>query len=338
MIVFPRTNKIIGDLNSYYTLIPKLVEHYQGILNSGCVYFKSPASGGVIFFDEENIISSFVVEKNKVFRGQNAVDLLQGNFELKNYSIYVYEIDQDFVTFWANLYDKEEISHVSSFEPENLDSLFKEYSDKKLTGYIDIKDSGKGHYLFFCIDGHFIYSTSKNIKYEPKSDMSALESLKAACASGKNKVSLDLSVNQIPLDQKVLLLKTNDSNENESLNKQEAKLNFIEMLQNLMVLFEKYFDEVKKNKDSFHLLLKKKFLEKVDIYEFLDPFTAEFNYSDGEISFTGKETPDIVSLSVINCLKEISLENKMTDWLKKYLVAFQEKYKKELNSLKIKIV
>lgn len=338
MIIFPKNYKIIYDLNSYYTIIPKLIEHYQGILNSGCIYFKSPASDGVIFFDDENIINGTVLDKNKIINGQSAIDLLLEVSEFKNYSISVYEISQDVITFWANLNDNRILKNDYLINFKDLEELFKVYKNEKLTGFFDIKRNEREHYLFFFLNGHVIYSTSKKLKYELKEDLSALENLKENYAYDDDKNDLSFSVKSIPLDQKLFTIATTNINESESEKIIKIELRHLEMVQSLMLLFEKYFIGIKKNKDLFYLLLKKKFLEKVDKYEFLDPFSAEFTFSDGVISFVGKEKHDIVANSVIECLKEISDENKMSNWLKKHLVAFQEKYKHELESLKTRII
>lgn len=44
----------------------------------------------------------------------------------------------------------------------------------------------------------------------------------------------------------------------------------------------------KRIKGDFETLLNKKFVDKVDQYDFLDPFAAEFRYVNGEVIFTGK--------------------------------------------------
>jgi hypothetical protein len=112
---------------------------------------------------------------------------------------------------------------------------------------------------------------------------------------------------------------------------------YLEFIQNVMVVYEKYFVNYKKNKDIFDTLLKKKFLEKVDKFDFLDPFTAEFKYSDGKITFTGKESEKVLAKSLVECLNEICSENKMKEWIKKHVVAIEEKYNREITELAVKI-
>ncbi|MEZ4550951.1 MAG: hypothetical protein R2874_10855 [Desulfobacterales bacterium] len=43
----------------------------------------------------------------------------------------------------------------------------------------------------------------------------------------------------------------------------------------------------KRIKMDFETLLNKQFVEKVNRYEFLDPFAGEFRYSNGKVSFSG---------------------------------------------------
>ena len=57
MIVIPKENPIIGNLNSYYVQIERLIEHFQGEVGCGCLYFKSLSSEGILFFDKDEILN-----------------------------------------------------------------------------------------------------------------------------------------------------------------------------------------------------------------------------------------------------------------------------------------
>lgn len=335
MIIFPKKNKIIDELNSYYIILPKLIEHYQGFLNSGCIFFRSPASEGIVYFDDENIINGVLIEKNKVLNGQQAIDLLLEASEFKNYSISIYDISQDFITYWANIYDAEYINKDLTLNFNELKNLFKKCSNEKLTGSVELKNEKSDYYIFFFLNGSMFLSSSNRNRFELVECDSLIKKI-------NENESYTITVKAIPLNQKKfsinfstnLLKKDNFIKEPVVV----VPLNYIDMLQNLMLLYEKYFLGAKKNKDIFYTLLKKKFLEKVDKYEFLDPFSAEFKYLDGKILFTGKETHEKLSNSIIECLKEIANENNMMGWMKKHLVLFEEKYKNELTTLKINII
>jgi len=52
MLIIPKEKPDIGNLNSYYLDIRKLIEHCQGELGSGAICFKGPGEEGAIFFDK----------------------------------------------------------------------------------------------------------------------------------------------------------------------------------------------------------------------------------------------------------------------------------------------
>lgn len=341
MIIFPRFNLIINDLNSYYIFLPKLLEHYQGLLNSGCLFFKSISSEAVIYFDDENIINCVLIEKNKIIKEQIALNSLIESFDSKNYSISIYDISQDFISFWANIYDSIILKKIILDNFNELDVLFKKYKIEKLTGFLEIKNQSNLLFIFFFLNGNLFLGSSSEDNWQLTECKIVLDKLKEVCNNDIENIRLVINVKSTSLQQKCLLSnfkKVNniDSNTNQSV-KIEPPLKYIEFLQNLMILFEKYFDNNKKNKEIFDKLLKKKFIEKVDKFVFLDPFSAEFAYSDGKITFIGSETHENLANSVIECLNEISNENNMKIWIKKHITPLEEKFSNEIQKLKNKI-
>jgi len=341
MIIFPRLNQIINDLNSYYVDLPKLLEHYQGLVNSGCIYFKSISSEAIIYFDDENIINGVLIEKNKIIKEQLAINNLIEGFNNKNYSISIYEISQDFVTFWANIYDSIIIKKNVLNNFNDLEILFKNYCIEKLTGSLEIKNQANSLFIFFFLNGNMFLSSSSEDNWKLLDYKIILDKLKESCSLDINNTKLIINIKSTSLQQKILLANfVNVNNNITSVNKStsvEPPLKFIELLQNLMILFEKYFDNNKKNREFFDKLLKKKFIEKVDKFVFLDPFSAEFEYIDGKITFTGSENHQNLANSVIECLNEISNENNMKLWLKKHIAPLEEKYSNEFKKLENKI-
>jgi hypothetical protein len=115
---------------------------------------------------------------------------------------------------------------------------------------------------------------------------------------------------------------------------QEKPLNIMGMLQHLMLIYEKFIVGNKKIREDFDTILKKKFMEKIDTYDYLDPFAAEFQYSNGKITYTGQTQIKEVASGLVKCLEEISIENDMQKWLKKHLGPWEEKYSREIEAIK----
>ena len=65
MVVVPKEKPVIRNLNTYYIDIRKLVEHYQGEIGSGGIFFKSAQSNAVLFFDQNEILNAYIQEPEK---------------------------------------------------------------------------------------------------------------------------------------------------------------------------------------------------------------------------------------------------------------------------------
>ena len=68
MVVIPKQQPVLENLNAYYLKVRKLLEHFQGEIGSGGVYFKSHAAEGVIFFDQNELVNGFSRIKILKFR------------------------------------------------------------------------------------------------------------------------------------------------------------------------------------------------------------------------------------------------------------------------------
>ena len=64
----------------------------------------------------------------------------------------------------------------------------------------------------------------------------------------------------------------------------------------------------KKNRAKFNILLRKKFVEMADRFAFLDPFAAEFEYSDRKIFFHGEANDKDLIEGVVTAVKELAEE------------------------------
>jgi len=157
MIIIPREKPAVQDLNSYYLRIDKLLEHYQGALGTGGVYFKSPISEGVVFFDEDNLLNGYYKDKKEEFKGGAALSKINETASKNNYSVTVYFILPERVYYWANLSNAEQLYSDLSSEFTDLEGLIKKMENEKVTGYIDVElNQNSGGGLLFIYNGEVI--------------------------------------------------------------------------------------------------------------------------------------------------------------------------------------
>ena len=109
------------------------------------------------------------------------------------------------------------------------------------------------------------------------------------------------------------------------------------MLHILLSTLESLITAEKRIKTDFDTLLKKKFFEKADIYEFLDPFAAEVQYANGTFEFT-RDTPlpQLVK-GVSESVLELADDMGLLALLMQKLDPFKKQYQGEITRFGIKI-
>lgn len=340
MIVIPKENPLIKDLNSYYLNIERLFEHFQGVVDSGCIYFKSPSSEGAVFFDEENIINAVFQNKTKLIKGHEAVNILMGESGSNNFSVAIFEIIPERIMFWANVADAEDLHKDLSTEYTDLEGLINKKISEKLTGYIHVLFEAGDVGVLFLLNGEIIGSTTSEDKWQ----LNRTEELRLKLIEKSREKGAVLNVKSIPLkmmiddyppaSQAVVQPVESTKSDKEEAGPADAEvLRIIPMLQTLMRIYEKFILGNKKIREDFDTILKRKFIEKVDTYDFLDPFAAEFQYVNGKITYTGNTDLNEMASGLMQCLIEIAEENGMKKWLKKHLGPWEEKYAKEIHAI-----
>jgi hypothetical protein len=159
MVIIPREKPVLEKLNIYYLDIKKLLEHYQGEIGTGGVYFKSHAAEGVVFFDKDELLNGHFKDKTIEISGAEAIERLLGAGDQYNFNVTIYEISEDEVYYWASIPTAEKIYKDLSTEFTDLEGLIKKMISEKLTGYIDVSiepdkedDQRKTYRLYRCLD------------------------------------------------------------------------------------------------------------------------------------------------------------------------------------------
>ena len=319
MLITPKENPFIGNLNSYYLDIGKLIEHCQGEIGSGAIHFRSPNEEGIVFFDKDEILDGTLQNKDGELGGKTVIKHLIASADNNNFIIDIYGIDPEKIYFWANMRGAKKIYKDLSTEFTDLEGLIKKMISEKLTGYIEvsISEDKEGGLIFFT-NGEIIggsYSWGKG------------------------------ELNGSKESQKLLIEKTKESggvfhvsrisftNEEESETKEikkETSSNVLPALEDLLVIFERTLMSNNKSTTDFNTLLKKKFVEMVDKYAFLDPFAAEFDYDNQKITFTGNASDEELVNGVIESVEDLAGELGILPQFVEELAPWSQKHAKEV--------
>jgi hypothetical protein len=320
MVVIPKQQPVLENLNVYYLKVRKLLEHFQGEIGTGGVYFKSHAAEGVIFFDQNELVNGFFQDRDVKISGSEAIERLLEAGVNYNFTVNIYGIGAEEVYYWAGIPTAEKIYRGLSTEFTDLEGLIKKMGSEKLTGYIDVSiGDGKEMGLIFLINGKFrggSYSWGNG----------------APSPSKKSRDLLIQKTKELGGSFNVCRIALTNSGKNNvpDLEKPEHPQRVIEMLEELLAVFEKVVGSKNKKRLDFQKQLKQKLVERADRYAFLDPFAAEFEYRNQQITFSGQASDALLVEGVFTIVKEMALELGLLSTLIENLDSWSLKYSEEL--------
>jgi len=354
MIIIPKEKPVVEKLNSYYLKLDRLLEHFRGELDSGCIYFYAPVAEAAIFFDDENLLNGFYEDQKRQEHGQKAIDRIFGKTSQISFSVSVYRIQPDRLYFWANLAKSKILYSDLSSEFADLAGLIKKMENEKLTGYIDVRLNPDGEQgLLFFHNGQLLGGSSSNgqgrvdrsgeyrddlIKRSRdqggtfnvhQTDLSAenlsnqAQPAQGQGAGGSTKAAAAAQGSRKKAQAATKAPSTSDSGR------------VVQMLQEMLGTLEKVARDSKKVRSDFDTLLNRKFMAKVDRYEFLDPFAGEFKYGKGKLSFTGDAPLAQLVEGVVACSRELASDLGMEKDFRKALGSWRKTYFDEIEAFQI---
>jgi len=327
MIIIPHAKPAIKNLNSFYLDMEKLIEHYQAELSCGGIHLKSHAAEGLIFFDEDTITNVFFQEKNNLIDGIFARDELIRNLNVQNFMVSVYQIGPDKLHFWSNLSYAEDLYCDLSTDATALDDLVKRMNTENLTGYIDVAIKGTPDHGRILFNHGNIIGVTCSWQQDESSDTK--QNLQRLILKSNNS-GASFNVKHIDLGRF-------QGNGGSSAAVTHTPAKVIAFLQILLSSLESLITAEKRIKTDFDTLLKKKFFEKADIYEFLDPFAAEVQYANGTFEFTGDTPLSQIVKGITESVLELADELGLLSLLMQKLNPLKKEYQDEITRFGIKI-
>lgn len=320
MIFIPKEKPVLQHLNSYYLDIERLIEHYQFELGTGGIHFDSALIEGVVFFDEASIVNVIVQDRDELLTGIPARNRLIAALEAGNFSVSLYQIDPDKIFFWANLPNA--VDHDQELETKftDLEALTEKMASLHLTGYIRVSVEGRQKDGFIFLTNGAIIGTL--FPQDEENQLKSASDYDRLIAASKQANSI-FSVKSIAFDIKP---------ENKSPEPGHGKISprLASMIHELMTIFDLLVKKNKKIKIDFYTLLRKKFIEKADQYEFLDPFAAEFKFNPNGVEFTGNSSPEELIKGFMACVRELAEDLEMIDLLSRNTKGWARRYANEL--------
>ncbi len=325
MVIAPKEKAVIENLNSYYLNIDRLLEHYQGEVGAGGIFFRSSASRGVIYFDHEDVITGYIQDREEEIVGQEAVERLMDKASDHNYLVAIYQIPPEDIYFWSSMLSAEIVYDDLSTEFTDLKGLLRKLTAEKLTGFVNVTIGDGGEQgLVFISNGEIV---GGSFSWEDAQTGKVKDSIGKLVDKTKESGGL-FQVSRIPVAEK-------DRTDGDAP-KGSPGSKLVKMLEEFMGIFESLYSSQKGKTADFNSLLRKKFVEKAEQYAFLDPFAAEFEYADRKIKFTGDAGEDELAKAVISSIRELAQEHGIDTQFKQHLASWSGKYKKSLEKYDIR--
>lgn len=295
MFVFPEDKPVIRGIHSVYVDMPRLIQHYQQEVPSGCIRFQGQKAKGLLFFKNQSMIDGLFKQDDQLISGPKAVNNLLQACADTQFSIDVLEITPEQMPFWAGVQAAEAIHSNLSTEFTDLKKLLKKLSGEKLTGYIEVRIDEKDETgRIFLIGGKFIGGTYSWTHHRLSRSKEGLEKLVGQTKTAEGLFTVYKVVKSDPSDQ--------SEPQEPKPAQSEAGL---KALETLMQTAESIVADDKKAKRDFQTLIKKKFVQFVDKYAFLDPFAAEFDYRNGKITYSGTADEKSLAIGVLASLQSV---------------------------------
>ncbi|MGM0417518.1 MAG: hypothetical protein ACQEQS_02235 [Thermodesulfobacteriota bacterium] len=323
---FPGLNPILQGLNSYYIRIEKLIEHFRGETGTGVIYFRGPVSQGTVFFESEYFMESFFLKNGDMISGEDAFELILENCGKNNYEIYIYYLEPEEVYLWSEVLKSGLDEKQVLLNYKQLEDMRERFSGQKKTGYIITHSKNEKTGIFFAygkIIGYFLEgSTLPAEKQNYEKYLTKIDSLLEKTET-KTDVFREKSYD---------FTKSSDADSEATVSPSEETIN---AMAEYILILDKYIQNSKKIKYEFPPLLKRKFMEHIDEYDFLDPFAAEFVYSNGKIDFRGSTDEESFVLSIVRCITEIINELNLQKSLKPFYEEWFQNYNNIINRYNI---
>lgn len=305
-MLIPLEQPYLQGLNSYYLQIDKFVEHLQGEIGSGCLYFKSSSQEILIYFDEQEILRGVVQDNGAHAQVSPTLEPVFEALSFKNFRVVVYQLDPNAIFFWGQMPQFQRAKKELSSDDIQLPDLIFRLKQKRFSGFIHIRFSEeKGGTLLFFHKGQRVGgSYTQGTGGLDPSDRAYNDLLKHL---QKNRATFAIG-HFLPEKQK----ESGKGQEQSSKQPSDASL-FFSNLDTALEEFIGHFTALlrKKRKSDPIILLKQQFIEKMDQYPFLDPFKAMFDYADGRIKFSDNAPREKIAAAIVECAWNVVIENRM---------------------------
>ncbi|WP_456384704.1 hypothetical protein [Desulfolithobacter sp.] len=298
-MLIPKEKPHLTGLNSYYLQIDKFVEHLQGEIGSGCIYCRAVDQELLIYFDEQEIIRGIVQDDGGPSRVSPSLEPVLKALKAKNFLVSVYYLDPNAIFFWSQMGPFRRARNLLTSRDIGLPELLYRLEQKKFSGFVDVELQNDDGGLIFFHKGRRIggsYSWGQG----------GLNPASEACQDLVERLSETEAIYRVGHFQKEQVepeVRTGDP----VLKKPVDPPPFADLVTALEEFLEIYGRIMKRrSRQDPVILLKQCFLDHLDEYPFLDPFSSPFQYENNRVSLGDETRGQEIAEAVVDCAWEVA--------------------------------
>ena len=276
-MIFPKKDAIYQNLNTSFTNFGELLVDLKENSFTGVVQISYWEYEGILLLDTGNIINAVEEIDGKVITGQGAVKKVTGKAKEKDGAVSVYPQKEDMITMLASVANSKVIYKDLSTDFTSLDALISKLQTEDHTGYIEVSfEVNQQSGYIFLLDGKAIDSliTARGEEISGPAVLNRILELTSTTPA-------TFSVYKAAVEEAL--------SESEMIKVSIDLPQLLEVWGAVISAVESAVDN-QFELDGFINTFKDTLIANAEEYPFLDPFAAKFQYSKGEITYTGEVT------------------------------------------------
>lgn len=326
MIIIPKGKVVITGLNSYYIDVEKLCDYYHEVVGTCALYLKSSSTSGILFYDNSGYLGGGL-QNNNGFDTVDVTEKLVESASSDNFDITVLAIDPKDIHYWSSLLHVKSIYSDLKSGFTDITDLIKQLQCEKLTGYIEVRLNDVQAGGLFFRNGKVVHSVLNTPEKSPGDLAGKGEGLRTLLSFAKNNLGV-LHVKQA-LSPQLSVEKNSPKNVPETI----LGSQMLPLMESLLAALNKILSKKRSRGFDFDLILKQKFVEKADQYDFLDPFAAEFVYADAKVVYRGGAELKLVAKAVFDLTHELAHENGLSSQFESEIERLKTQYAAEFREI-----
>lgn len=302
-MMFPKDRTLYSNLNTSFTDFGELLLDLKGKSTTGYVLVSFRSYDGVLFIDGGEVTSAVEQDGDAKLTGDAAASSIILHAREKSGCINVYTLAPELLRLLTRVVDADALYRDLTSSFTSLEKLVEKLQEDKLSGYVEVNlNGGHGGAMIFFEVGRLVecvFSTDGQTATGPDRLPAVVEATASAGGSFNVFRATEPGAKASPAVTPTPMPVASGTPA-EAGEPARPPLDVLTIWSEIISGVESVVDELSKG-GRFATTFKEVLVARAVTYPFLDPFSAEFGYANGTVTFEGPMPADF-SKGVGDCL------------------------------------